>query len=937
MNSKKMLLTKWIVKFLSIPASISDALYHMKLKRAIIILCLCIAALMQSGKQPRAWAGSGSVNSDGTIDITINFRFPPTAADITDVRDQITDASQLIWDATEGQLLFGDVVLTCGSVNEDLADMWLFADTLRSGGSVYTDGSALYTSGMHINQYLPSSDGIVMAHEFGHLAFGLLDEYDEQSRVGACWGIGPCIETGDLTESNQCLMQQSAGFTQSEFCTAGGHDTVVGDGLSCADSAVPHGCTEFCELYNHTTNRYETTQQTYVSTVDCWTHLENNFSFLTAPAGLPVEAAPAGFVNPNIIENCDATDTVMLVLDRSESMAWNTKSDTGEVCDDGLDNDGDGAVDEGDDCTQPRIEFVKAAARAWLALACDQGVRAGIISFSTNPMLDEPFQEVNATYLPGLNDAVRMLEPGGLTGIGEALRETITAFAGETTAVNKTAFLISDGCNTTGPEPETVIEDVRDEGIRVFTISTGEASDDETLGEIAGATLGSTLDSRDASKLVNAFAQQWARYRNIGALIPILPYAINAEGPGKDDFVFDPNDRKSEFWGRRARVWSLGQEALLVAERPEEYPTNNIIEFLVEPDTGRVSLILAGNMGDMRGFGLRTILQGPSGPGPVLFDSEVPDPLMRVVRDGFFLLVEINKPNPGRWSLELMSAPGARPTQTGNLTLLTDAPQTEFFTSLDRYVVKDRGRPLNIFATPIFSTSLRRLDIMEATVLRPDGTQEYLTLSADEFGGNGDYSAQVSNFPMPGLYEVRLLAHTGPSTFNDPGESIWAPALPASVPVPELERTATEYFFVTREGAHGDCIYFQKMKEGPTPNPLKIDPFTFLVMDYGGNPMSKSQIITIGNFRGYDIGIRTETSISVPCKEILLKLVYFNTSARVSVLDERGTVLDVKTLDAQKGVAQDLVLSGKEGLITSMVVEAPEYEVLLLEICYVLP
>jgi hypothetical protein len=519
-----------------------------------------------------ARAGSGSVNNDGTIDVTINLRFPPTAADITNVQNQVTAASQVLWDASEGQLWFGDVTLTCGSVNEDLADMWVFADAGRAGVTFWCDGSGLGRSGIHVSQFLPSSTGIVLAHEFGHLALGRGDEYSEQSRFGACWGYGPCIENANLSEQNQCLMQQSAGFTQTEFCTAGAHDTLVGNNVMCLvnpPSVNGAPCLTNCQFWNTNTLRYETTQQGSFCGGDCWTSLVNNFPFLTAPVGLPVAAAPAGFVDPNFVDSCDATNTVLLVLDRSDSMNWNTENDFGEVCSNGIDDDSDGTIDETDDCTMARLAFLQAAARAWLQLANGQGVRAGVVSFNQSASLDAVFQEVNAANLPTLEPAVDNLIANGTTAIGRALRFTTTSFAAETGALNKTAFLISDGVNTEGETPQSVVPDLQAQGIRVLTISTGGASDDSTLSDISGTTGGTRVDSRDASALVGAFVQQWARYRNIGVLIPLLPYSINQEAKFSDD----PN---VQIGLRNALTWGTGREDRLSFPSPDESPRDNV-------------------------------------------------------------------------------------------------------------------------------------------------------------------------------------------------------------------------------------------------------------------------------------------------------------------------------------------------------------------------
>ncbi|HTG43044.1 MAG TPA: VWA domain-containing protein, partial [Verrucomicrobiae bacterium] len=611
----------------------------------LIIVSLLVATFVPSPAQ----AGSGRVNNDGTIDITLNFRFPPNAADLVNTRNQVTAASQTLWDSSEGQLRFGRVTFTCGSVNEDQADMWVFAQAGRAGVSYMFNGSGLGTPGYHVNQFLPSSDGIVLAHEFGHLALGLGDEYSEQSRFGACWGFGQCTEAGALSEQNQCLMQQPGGFTQTEFCTSGRHDLLLGDNLTCAAQPVPHGCADNCQFFNHTTGRYETSQQTANVNRSCWAHLKANFPWLNEPSGLPMAAAPAGFVAPTFIENCGASDTVMLFLDRSGSMLWNTERDNGEVCGDGADNDGDGMVDEAADCTQQRMMFVKASARAWLALANNRGVRAGIISFNEMATYDRAFQPVTDATIAGLNATVDGLVPGGDTAIGSALRQSIFPFDGEAAGVNKTAFLISDGVSNRGENPRDVVPDLRARGIRVFTISTGGASSDATLADISGTTGGAPLDSPSGTTLVNFFAQQWARYRNITIPVPLEPYTTHGE------------NRKTTF---------------------------NVVR-----DTPSITMIFAGNMSEMAGFGLRVILTDAGG---TTFDTDISHPDLRVVRDRFFMLVEVRNMRRGAWNYQVLPAPGASIFQTGNLTVLDDNPDLDLFSSLDRHVVTDTSVPVEL-------------------------------------------------------------------------------------------------------------------------------------------------------------------------------------------------------------------------------------------------
>jgi hypothetical protein len=101
---------------------------------------------------------------------------------------------------------------------------------------------------------------------------------------------------------------------------------------------------------------------------------------------------------------------------------------------------------------------------------------------------------------------------------------------------------------------------------------------------------------------------------------------------------------------------------------------------------------------------------------------------------------------------------------------------------------------------------------LQAVVKRPDGTLEPVALTSNfETGGMDDYRGKISNLPFQGIYEVRIAMQTGPKAFNDPGESIYSQAPSNSTPVPVLERTAVQYFFVTqgkpvcRSGNREDC------------------------------------------------------------------------------------------------------------------------------------
>ena len=744
-----------------------------------------VAILAAAAFAAPAFAGGGSFNNDGTIDFTLNFRFPPNQGTIDLLKTRITDASHRLWDSSDGQIRFGTVTFTCTRVNEDLADVWLYPQEGRA-----TSGSGISIPGKHINLYTDDA-GTTIAHEFGHLALELGDEYSEQKRFGKCYGIGPCIDTGDDTTQNQCLMQSSS---WTEFCTDGRHDLLQGNNAACLvnpPDANGAPCSDKCELWNIDTLRYETTSHTTSHDgKSCWESLVEKFPFLTAPADLPTAAEPGSWVAPVFVDNCGAANTVLLLLDRSGSMTYQVSSDDGEVCDNGKDDDGDGTVDETDDCKDARLEFVQAAARAFIDLSTNQGVRVGIVSFAEDPLADSNFVEVDGSAATALKDIVDDLNPGGCTAIGSALTYSKALFDLDTVDEdNKSILLLTDGFNTCGPEPSTVVDSLANDGIRVFTVPTGGASDDPGLVEISGETNGSHVDSRDATALVSAFVQQWAHYTNGGVIIPKLPYRVS--------WMATFSERQDDIRG--AANWATGVKEDPVSPGGTFPPANNRMAFRVEPGTQRLSIVLAGNNDDMDGFGVQARLDAPAGPD---FDSEVGHSSMRVVKDSFYLMVEISGPSVGDWTLEVRGIPGKGQIQTGNVTIISDNPRVDLFAALDQHVVTDPTRPVTLHLTPIYSTPLINLE-WEVFVKRPDGVFLPVPVITDET--TNEPTATIGGIGFNGIYEVRTLLRTTATSLNDPGESLFSDKPSNSVPVPLLERSAARYFFFTDPGGRWPC------------------------------------------------------------------------------------------------------------------------------------
>lgn len=164
----------------------------------IVALLLPLLPLFAWFTPAPARAGDdGRVNSgDRTIDITVNFRFAPTADHIIDMQNRLVGASQLLWDASEGQLRLGRVKLTCDPAASGAADVWSYLEYGRTQSAV----SGLGVNGLHVDYcFLPGdTSGAILAHELGHLALGLWDEHEDPSRC-----IGQCIADDGVTPTDR--------------------------------------------------------------------------------------------------------------------------------------------------------------------------------------------------------------------------------------------------------------------------------------------------------------------------------------------------------------------------------------------------------------------------------------------------------------------------------------------------------------------------------------------------------------------------------------------------------------------------------------------------------------------------------------------------------------------------------------------------------------
>ncbi|QMU28717.1 VWA domain-containing protein [Adhaeribacter radiodurans] len=687
-----------------------------------------------------AVAPTNSFGIRGVMDFSVNFRYIPAPADITRVRTAIENASDIICDATDGQIVFGTVTITAGGTNDDRADVWILPQGGRSGVSFFFNGSGFGNLGSHIDLYQGGIDGGVLAHELGHLAFGLGDEYDEQCRFGGPCGIGQAFDPGTIDARNNTLMQQS-GIDQTEFTVAANHDLLRGDGTNCVTNncgGTAMDCST-CQGFNGNTNRFESSQHTLIHGGNSeWQIIANNYPALgiVIPA-LPVAARPVNcraFLN--IVNTVNASDLVCLVIDRSGSMTA---------------NDAGGAT---------RMEFAKAAARAFVdvSLGLGNNYQLGLVSFSDAATVHQPVQLLTTAYAATLKSSIDGISAGGNTAIGDGLLAGAFEMVGKKGA-NPTLFLLSDGQNNRGTNPESVIPVLRSRGIRTFTIPVGNGADRPLLSNIAGTTGGRMLDAPTADELPPIYMELAAIHSGNSLVLP-----------------------RKEF--------SLFGQIIIGAPKGADTPKGALVEFEnypinVEADAQGLVVFISNRNPDIQNWFPTFTITGPD--GSVITPQNQPF----IGTDTYYQIIRIPKPAPGSWNIKLESASGR--ATFGHVLAFVENPSPDLHVDAFPKVASESDT-ITLSAMASYVAEIDEGVEYSGFIMRPDSSTAPLHFTRDPY--TRKVSASFADYNGRGIYQATIQAVVSGGAKLFQGERIFAGKADPGINVPYFTRTATASFFL---------------------------------------------------------------------------------------------------------------------------------------------
>ncbi len=510
------------------------------------------------------------------------------------------------------------------------------------------------------------------------------------------------------------------------------------------------------------TERYELTQQTAMHQKSDWATLVANYPFVAAPTGTPEEAQPGNCrAELTFTERIIGSDQVILFIDRSGSM--------------------DAPVRENAEDT--RLDFAKAAARAFIDLQAGMGVDVGLISFNETSELERPMELLDIADADPFKNKVDALTEGGYTGIGTALQSSLSEFQraaliaeeNGTEVRSRTAFLLSDGENNRGENPEIVADRLRDIGVQIFSIPVGAGADRELLNGLAVNSGGEVMDAPNGDELPPIYAELFARYRGESLTL------------SRQESFVEPFHNKDKIDVRTAfSAAPAGAAAALSSALTNQNSYVDTFEFLVEASGERLNIFLSGRNENMDTWKLIFKITSPSGTEYTSSDNSI------ISADKYYTIVRLPTPEPGIWRIDLASGNNLAQKSFVQAHVENFAPDL-YVDALPR-TLTNTSKTISISVETTYFTSLDSSVNYSGFVRRPDGSNVPLKFSIDI--NTGSVSAAFDQYAGRGIYQVFVSAKVDNKVKRLGGESIFdGPDIDLN-DVVEFERTARTSFFV---------------------------------------------------------------------------------------------------------------------------------------------
>lgn len=131
------------------------------------------------------------------------------------------------------------------------------------------------------------------------------------------------------------------------------------------------------------------------------------------------------------------------------------------------------------------------------------------------------------------------------------------------------------------------------------------------------------------------------------------------------------------------------------------------------------------------------------------------------------------------------------------------------------------------------------------------------------------------------------------------------------------------------------CVGFAGLRPGSGPNPRVERGISFGALTPRGAPAGETRLVSSPEGTAFDCAFGLDISLPCEAERVVLTLVHSGTPARVTAIARDGSPVRSITMSVPSGTPERLVVAGRG--IVRVVVEAPNDETRLLELCYACP
>lgn len=177
------------------------------LRRLTLLLAMPIALLPLQSAQAGKYSPRQNQSDSLEVELDVHLGFPATQSELDDLDRSLVEASRMICDATDGAVLITDFNVTSTGYSAGHADMFVYPPGWHNKAFV-NGGEFPFGLGRYLTAVFGQGPG-GWGHEFGHLLFGLKDQYNDQRFHGYC-ATGYSID--NVTDVDNSIMQQYAAY-----------------------------------------------------------------------------------------------------------------------------------------------------------------------------------------------------------------------------------------------------------------------------------------------------------------------------------------------------------------------------------------------------------------------------------------------------------------------------------------------------------------------------------------------------------------------------------------------------------------------------------------------------------------------------------------------------------------------------------------------------